>query len=872
MTRETERKPVTLDEAVAAVRDDAAPAGEAENAAARVWDRIASPSAVTAPAHSIRGCEGVRGLLGARRRSALPPARTLLVDDHLRDCPRCRAAFSGERRLSLLPWRPGTMPEVAAPSRRHPRYALAASVLLVTGLSLWAVSRDVVPAGSRAAVQSVTGALQLLAAREAIALTPGQEVGEAEAVRTARDSRAVLRLRDGSLVEMGARAEIAVTATGADTTIHLARGSIIVKAARRRTGHLRVACGDCNVEVTGTVFSVSRGLKGSRVSVIEGQVRVAGGAGDAVLAPGDQWATSAAVDRVPVQHEIAWSGEADRHLALLGELEVLRERWQHVRRPELRYESRLLRLLPAEAVVFASLPNYGEALGDAHRLFEQRLRESAVLRGLWAEADPARHGGPSLDGVIEKVRAVAEHLGDEVVLAVVDDRAGRRVVPLVLAEVRRPGLRELLERELAFGAGKGPAIRIVGEATASTAADADVFVLLRPDLVVMAVDEPALLAFSARLDAGAGGLDRTPFGERIAQAYGEGAGLIFAADLERITRARTTGEPHEARRREALHRSGLDGLRSFILERKDVADKALTQAVLSFEGAPRGIPSWLAAPAPMGALGFVSPGAQAVTAFVVKSPALIFDDVVEMVSAGDDTAHGHLQELESKLDVRLRADIAETLGGEVALALDGPLLPTPAWKLVVEVYDPARLQSSLQALVTRVNDEPATADRPALRLAAEQVDGETYHALRGGTLPFELHYAYAGGYLVAAPQRALVMKAVQAHASGETLARSAAFRGLFPPDRDVNVSGLVYRNLGTLTGSLLTAPGLSAEQRRSLDGLARFSRPTLVSAYAEDGAIRVAGEGPLVDLDTSDLALPVLLERVLRTAARRATP
>lgn len=870
MTHETERKQVTLDDAVAAVRDDAAPAGAAESAAARVWERIAPRSADLASAQTIRGCHDVRGLLDAHRKNALPPARALLVDDHLRDCPRCRAALAGERRLSLLPWRPGATTETAPPPRRVPRYAVAASVLLVAGLSLWALRHEVAPAGSRAAVQSVTGALQLVAAQRTVALAPGQEVGEAEAVRTARDSRAVLRLRDGSLVEMSERAEIAVTAKGADTTIHLARGSIIVRAARRRTGHLRVASGDCNVEVTGTVFSVNRGLKGSRVSVIEGQVRVAGGGGEAVLAPGEQWATSAAVGRVPVQSEIAWSGEADRYLALLGELNVLGERWRQVRRPELRYESRLLRLLPEETVVFASLPNYGEALGDAHRLFDERLHESAVLRGLWAEADPARHGGPSLDGVIEKVRAVADHLGDEVVLAVVDDRAGHRVVPLVLAEVRRPGLRELLESTLAdAGAAKEPAVRIVGESLANTAGRADVFVLLRSDLMVMGVDEPALRALSVRIEAGAGGLDGTPFGERIAQAYGEGAGLLFAADLERITRARTTGEAQEA-----LHRSGLDGLRSFILERKDVADKAHTQAVLSFLGAPRGIPSWLAAPAPMGALDFVSPTAQAVTAFVVKSPALIFDDVVEMASSGDGAARKHLQELESKLDVRLRADIAETLGGEVALALDGPLLPTPAWRLIVEVYDASRLQSSLQTLVNRVSDEPAAADRAALRLEAEQVDADTYYALRGGDLPFELHYVYAGGYLVAGPSRALVMKAVQVRASGESLGRSAAFRGLFPPDRDVNVSGLAYQNLGRMMGSLLSAPGaggLSAEQRRSFDGLVRATRPTLVSAYGEDGAIRVAGEGPLFDLDAANLALPMLLERVLQSV-RPAKP
>lgn len=861
MTRELESS--TLDDAVAAVRDDAPVAGVSRQAAVRVWERLA-PHATTAAesGQPIHGCPDVRGLLPAYREGQLGSARALLVDDHLRECPGCRAELAGERRLALLPWRPRAAAATVA-VRRVPRWVLAASVVLVAGLAIWAARRAAEPVANRAAVQSISGALQRLAGQTAVALAPGQNVGEAEAVRTARGSRAMLRLRDGSLVEMGERAELSVTARGEDITIHLARGSIIVQAAKRRVGHLRVASADCSVEVTGTVFTVNRGLKGSRVSVLEGQVRVAGGGAEALLAPGQQWTTGAAIAGVPLRDEVAWSGEVDRHLALLAELKVLGEQWRSLPKPGLRYASRLPGRLPATTVVFASLPNYGEALADAHRLFAERLAESPVLRELWAEADPVRHGGPSLASVIERVRTMGEFLGDEVALAVVDDRARGRVVPLVLAEVRGPGLREFLESDLnsvVVTREHRLTVRIVGEPTRATAA-ADVFVLLRPDLLVMSVDEPALLKLATELDRKAGSLDGTPFGERIAQAYSDGAGLLFAVDFERITSARREG---------ALQRSGLDGLGSFVLERKDVGDEARTQAVLSFRGVPRGIPSWLAAPAPMGSLEFVSPNAQAVAAFVVKSPALIFDDVLEMAASGD---HGDaLRELESKHGVRLRADLAETLGGEIALALDGPLLPTPAWKIVVEVYDPAHLQSSMQLLVNRVNDGTT---RP-LSLEAEQVDGETWYALRGDDLPFEFHYAYAGGYLVGAPSRALVMKALATRASGQTLAQSAGFRALFSEDRDVNVSGLVYQNLGRLVGGLLDAPGsdrLSAEQRQSVHNLTRQSRPTLVSAVGEERAIRVTGVGPLVDVDTSDLTLPVLLGHVLReTLQQRATP
>ena len=632
--------------------------------------------------------------------------------------------------------------------------------------------------------------------------------------------------------------------------------------------------------MTGTVFSVNRGIKGSRVSVLEGQVRVVRGGDEQVLAPGDQWATSAAMGGVPLRDEIAWSGELDRHLALLGELKVLRERWRAVPTPGLRYESRLLRVVPAEAVLFASLPNYGETLSDAHRLFQERLQESAVLREWWAEADPARHGGPSLDDVIDKVRAFADFLGDEVVVAAVSDRGRRGVLPLVVAEVRRPGLREFLESELArigAGAGDRSAVRIVDGTAArpSTAGAADVFVLLRPDLILVSPDGGALQAFSNRLDGAPGGLDRTPFGARLAQAYGDGVGLLFAADLDHITSQVARGRTgRDAQRADALSRAGIDGLRYLILERKEVADQAHTQAVLAFKGAPRGIPSWLAAPAPMGSLDFVSPNAQAAAAFVVKSPALIFDDIVALATADRARERQELAELESKLELRLREDLAETLGGEFALALDGPLLPTPAWKFVIEVYDPARLQASLQLLVSRVNDEALRTGRPGFHLEAEQVGAETYYVLRGG-LPFELHYALTDGYLVAAPSRALVMKAIRTRASSETLARSARFRALFPPDRDVNVSGIAYQNLGPIVGSLLAVPGagrLSPDQRRSYEALARDARPTLLCAYGEEGAIRVAGMGGVFDLDASDLALPMLLERVIPGTGSRAAP
>ena len=881
MRDETRRKESSLDDAIASLRDDVPAPDVAEEAAAHVWERLAPARLGFAPSsEAIAGCADVVALLPAHRRGELPAARALLIEDHLRDCVACRGAFlrPGQRHLALLPWRASSGSATAAPRRRR-QYAMAATVVLAALASAWAVHQAFfrVPAGSRAAVQSVSGGLQRVAADTAVRLSPGAEIGEAELVRTGGASRAVLRLGDGSLVEMSERAELSVTARGRDTTIHLMRGRIIVQAAKRRSGHLRVASGDCTVSVTGTVFSVNNGIKGSRVSVFEGSVRVAGPGAEQVLAPGDQWATSAAMEAVPLREEIAWSADVDRHLALLSEMKVLRERLRTLPTPGLRYESRLLSILPEEAVLFASAPNYGQALADAHRLFRERLQESAVLRDWWAQVDPARHHGPDLATVVEKVRGFSDFLGDEIVLAAVDTGGPQRVVPLVLAEVRKPGLREFLEGELArlpSPEGDRHPVRIVDEGEVpGPGAEGDIFILLRPGLMAVSVRGADLRRLATRLDRAPArpGLESTPFGARIAEAYADGVGLLFAADLQRIS-ARVAASASSARRDETLHRAGIDGLRYLVLERKQVADETHTQAVLGFDGTPRGIASWLAAPAPMGALDFVSPAALGAAAFVAKSPALIFDDLVSMAVHAPGGSGDDLASLESKLDLHIREDLAETLGGEFAVALDGPLLPTPAWKIVVEVADPARLQSSLEVLVRRANEEAARAGRPALVLESEDVGGQAYHVIRGARLPVELHYALVEGYLVAAPSRALVMRALQTRASGDTLARSASFRALFPPDRDVNVSGLVYQNLGPIVRSLLDAPGagsLSAEQRRSFDALTQDTRPTVLCAYGEPSAVRVAGLGGVFDLDTTDLALPMLIERLRGTSRRQ---
>src|SRR5262249_45588978 len=92
----------------------------------------------------------------------------------------------------------------------------------------------------------------------------------------------------------------------------------IVNAAKQPAGrHLYVHTKDVTVSVVGTVFLVNAEEGGSRVAVLEGEVRVRQGGAEKQLRPGDQVATSPKMPALRVIDEIAWSRQAEAPLSLL---------------------------------------------------------------------------------------------------------------------------------------------------------------------------------------------------------------------------------------------------------------------------------------------------------------------------------------------------------------------------------------------------------------------------------------------------------------------------------------------------------------------------------------------------------------------------
>jgi hypothetical protein len=378
--------------------------------------------------------------------------------------------------------------------------------------------------------------------------------------------------------------------------------------------------------------------------------------------------------------------------------------------------------------------------------------------------------------------------------------------------------------------------------------------LVRPDFVAASGDLDALRQFNNSLNHGGSGFAETAFGQRIASAYQQGTSLLFAANLGTMA-VRRKAQYGNTHRGQNFEKTGLADVQYLVAERKELGGETLNHADLSFNGPRRGFASWLAAPAPIGGLEFVSPNAGAVAAFVAKDPSQMLDDILSVAGA---SGQANLAKGESELKIQFHQDLADTLGGEVTFALDGPLLPTPSWKIIVEVYNPGRLQATIQQLVADGNAEAKDGQRH-LALDQESVSGVTYYQLRvlGGRNPVQIDYTFSDGYMVLGPSRALVMNALAVRQNGNSLAQSSDFRSLLPQDQHTDVSALLYQNLSPVVAPIMSQ--LTPSQVQSLQRLAAESKPSVVCAYGEPNSILVASNSRFFGLDLNTLTLSTLL-------------
>ncbi|MBI4875843.1 MAG: hypothetical protein HY822_14500, partial [Acidobacteria bacterium] len=429
------------------------------------------------------------------------------------------------------------------------------------------------------------------------------------------------------------------------------------------------------------------------------------------------------------------------------------------------------------------------------KLVEQQASQSPALRE-WLRS--GRGGDRETSAGIELLQAASAYLGNEIVIAASADAGGRLTGPVLLAETKKPGLAEFLNAR-----------------ARQAGAQRDLPLLVRNGVAALAPDGAPL---GPRL---AGGFAGTPLFARLSETYRDGAGLLVAADLERM--------PKQAG-------AAASSIRQAILEQKEIGGRTDTQATLYFRDGSTCPAAWLAPPAPIGALDFVSPEATMAAGFVLKNPVLALEELAAM---------------NSRIPPEIR-ELAPSLGGEFALAFDGAGFPPMTWKIAAEVNDPLRLQAAIERLLAE--------KKQAVRMRQESFGGRTYYllSLAEASQFGEAAYTFADGYLIAAASRGLVERALQQRASGFTLTRSTDFIQLAPRGGNANFSGMLYQNMGPTLGPLaeIFAAGaqIKPEQKNAIRQFASHLKPALVTFSGGAESIAIASSSDLLGLNPAKLA------------------
>lgn len=555
------------------------------------------------------------------------------------------------------------------------------------------------------------------------------------------------------------------------------------------------------------------------------------------------------------QAETPWAQELKKYPGLLPELVQLAQKLQqNVQLPAPRSESRLLPLLPESTVYYAAIPNYGNSAQQVLAIFRQELQQSAVLRDWWTHGDPAA-SGPEIEDALEKFGQLQQFLGDEIVLSGSIDVAHKTSNPLVLAELRKPGLAKFLRQEIAEAGGASKAgVQLFdpeGLDKAPANLSKDLLVLVRSDFVIATTDLATLRAFNAQLKGTNSAFASTPFGQRIAHEYQGGVTLLAAGDLHKILKQLPIGTKDN---QASFERSGFADMQFAVWKHTTVAGQSVSQGELTFSSPRHGAAAWLAKPAPLGSLDFVSPDAMLATTVVLESPSQIFDDVKDFSGPSSAATFGMIAGGEKGLNLSVKDDLLALLSGEITVELD-KMSPDPEWKAILKVNDAAHLQKTLTTLLLIGHLPTETAES----------DGVSYYTIH---IPSQkpthpIGYAFVDGYLLVASSPQALRETIRLHAAGESLAKSKKFLNTLPPGRSPDASALFYQDPIAFAGLQWkqSFPDLA-------ETLAQFSKdaaPSVTRVYGEESSIRESSSSGTVDVGLPLIAAAIAIPNLVRS-------
>ena len=230
MKRNHKELEAIIDDVTARMRAEELSAAVVNGAAERVWARIAAeaemsaaPVVEVATVEHIHGCGDFQKLIPVYLKGQLSDARRLLLEDHTQECIPCRKALKEARagRVAVRTAQPAAQKKTQAAQSPVWKWAIAATLIVgVTFVAYMLFQRYRYGSGVAGDVYAANGPVYKVTETESRPLAVGEKIERGERIRTAKDADAVVRLNDGSLVEMRERSEFYVSESSGGTTIN----------------------------------------------------------------------------------------------------------------------------------------------------------------------------------------------------------------------------------------------------------------------------------------------------------------------------------------------------------------------------------------------------------------------------------------------------------------------------------------------------------------------------------------------------------------------------------------------------------------------------------------------------------------------------
>jgi hypothetical protein len=738
-----------------------------EDELARAHDRVLEK--LSQPGQAL--CAEFQLQLDDYLQSQLAGNRLLLLEDHLSRCPNCRA--------NLL--KKNVAAAAAMPARRTSRWTrwgswAAAAALVLATIYLGRNSIDTALArGPRATVDSVQGNLYLVP--EGV-LKAGATIAENQSVRTGPHSHAVLRLADGSRVEINERTEVSVHAAWSGKVVHLQRGDIIVQAAKQHRGYLRVQTHDALASVKGTIFAVSAGMSGSLVAVVQGAVAVDQSGSEVLLRPGEQTASNPSLIG-SIQETVSWSANAENYIAILASLSKIEQQLAALPGEPMRTDARLASYLPPNTVIYGAIPNLSGTLGQAMALVEQQSAENPTFGSWWNSAN-----GQSLKQLIDRMYVIGNLLGDEVVFAFSMNASGAgEKVPLILAAIQP---------------GKRPALEVALDSLAGARNQASLAYSLTDNLMIVSDSANHLQWLNAHLGQSAA----TPFTNEILNHYQRGTGWLLGMDISSLIEMSS-----------ASGNKFIDSqhLKHLFLEQRNPQGIEENELALTFKGPRMGLASFLANSGSGGAAEYLSGDVIAATYISTREPQQLFDEMTARFSPNN------LAEMlrdEAVMGLNFSKDFAASFGTESAFGIEGISTSGPVWVMAALVNDPPRLDGAIQRLIQGINVQAAAKGINAPIVFSQTTEhGHAWNTIQFSQTSMTITWTYDYGYMVAASDRGAALRAIAARNGGASLIDSVEFKQQLPSSAGLHPSGFAWLNTkGALSNLAGLAPNTAIKE------------------------------------------------------------